>query len=145
MTIATSHVLLHRFYCQSSLMDFDVRTASMTALWLATKLEETHVSTPGLLRIFDRITRRQDASEERILDPLSGPYYEMHAELIDTERAMLAALGFNCHVEHPHKLIINVVKVVLDWDTQLCQLAWSLCNDRYEIGSPVSIWCLHRR
>ena len=105
----------------------------MTALWLAAKLEETHVSTPGLLRVFDRITRRQDAAEERILDPVSEPFYEMHEELIRTERAMLTALGFNCQVEHPHKLIINIVKVVLDWDTQLCQLAWSLCNDRYDI------------
>ena len=135
MSIATAHVLLHRFYCRESLADFEPRLASLTALWLATKLEEAQTATKNILRVYDRVTRMQDGgtpASAPALDTTSARYAQMHADMIAAERTVLAALGYTCRVEHPHKLIINITSVVLNGDKELCQLAWTLCNDSFD-------------
>ena len=134
--MATSHVLLHRLYCRQSLASFpEPRLASLTALWLATKLEETQTSTTNILRVYDRVTSLQDGeslASAPALDPTSARYRQLHGLMIEAERTMLAALGYTCRVEHPHKLIINIISVVLNGDKELCQLAWTLCNDSFD-------------
>ena len=63
-------------------------------------------------------------------------YEEMKAELIRIERMMLRAFGFIVHVEHPHKLVLNHLHLMLldSGDEQhphpLMQEAWNLTNDR---------------
>ena len=71
-------------------------------------------------------------------------YEEMKAELIRIERMMLRAFGFIVHVEHPHKLVLNHLHLMLrDDDDQhphpLMQEAWNLTNDRCSCGLPVSL------
>ena len=64
----------------------------------------------------------------------------MKAELIRVERMILRAFGFIVHVEHPHKLVLNHLFVMIK-DLQsseegphpLMQDAWNLCNDRWAL------------
>ena len=48
---------------------------------------------------------------------------------------MLRAFGFIVHVEHPHKLVLNHLHLMLRGDDEqhphpLMQEAWNLTNDR---------------
>ena len=162
VSLATAHVLLHRFYCKCSLTENNIRIAALTTLGLATKLEEAHVGTVILLQVYDRVTKRQNEHARQlamsdgppppppgpavaatasapthqqqippVLDPNSMRYCELHARMIHMERTVLESLGFICHVEHPHKLVIYITRVILSCDKELCQVAWGLCNDRY--------------
>lgn len=182
VSVATAHVLLHRFFCKCSLTDNNIRIAALTTLWLATKLEEAHVGTIMLLQVYDRVTRRQTQHDEwqrsmametkaeteieteteegahggreiantsqkmrferlPVLEPQSRRYCELHARMIYMERTILESLGFICHVEHPHKLVIYITNVILNCDKELCQTAWSLCNDRYAIKTQCINCC----
>ncbi len=63
-------------------------------------------------------------------------YEEMKAELIRVERLMLREFGFIVHVEHPHKLVLNHLHLMLQHTADaskalaLKQDAWNLTNDR---------------
>jgi hypothetical protein len=68
-------------------------------------------------------------------------YEEMKTELITTERHLLKEMGFICHVEHPHKFIINYI---LQLDAHhLMQDAWSMANDRYITAEHVQFGFLN--
>ena len=56
-------------------------------------------------------------------------YEELKIDLIRTERHLLKEMGFICHVEHPHKFIINYL-LQLHAPAKMMQEAWSLANDR---------------
>lgn len=58
-------------------------------------------------------------------------YEELKIDLIRTERHLLKEMGFICHVEHPHKFIINYL-LQLESPPELMQEAWNLANDRYK-------------
>ena len=57
-------------------------------------------------------------------------YEELKIDLIRTERHLLKEMGFICHVEHPHKFIINYL-LQLQAPPEMMQEAWNLANDRY--------------
>lgn len=59
-------------------------------------------------------------------------YEELKIDLIRTERHLLKEMGFICHVEHPHKFIINYL-LQLEAPPELMQEAWNLANDRYKL------------
>eukprot|EP00249_Psilotum_nudum_P023150 c28760_g1_i3 orf=839-1852(+) len=71
--------------------------------------------------------RRENKSLE-LLDPFSKEYEELKIDLIRTERHLLKEMGFICHVEHPHKFIINYL-TQLEAPPELMQDAWNLAND----------------
>jgi hypothetical protein len=56
-------------------------------------------------------------------------YEELKVDLIRTERHLLKEMGFICHVEHPHKFIINYL-LQLQAPPEMMQEAWNLANDR---------------
>jgi hypothetical protein len=57
-------------------------------------------------------------------------YAEMKMDLNRTERHLLKEMGFICHVEHPHKFILNYLAQVEPLP-ELMQEAWNLANDRF--------------
>jgi hypothetical protein len=66
-------------------------------------------------------------------------YEQLKAELIRVERLMLREFGFIVHVEHPHKLVLNHLHMMLGTaHHDLMQEAWSLTNDRFEFDSSHS-------
>ena len=52
----------------------------------------------------------------------------MRQDLIRTERHMLREFGFCIHVEHPHKFVLNYLRM-MEQPNELMQRAWSLAND----------------
>jgi hypothetical protein len=53
----------------------------------------------------------------------------MKNEIIQTERHILKQLGFIIHVVHPHKFVLNYLKI-LDATKEMTQTAWNFANDR---------------
>ena len=53
----------------------------------------------------------------------------MKNELIKTERYFLKELGFMLLVVHPHKFVLNYIKI-LEGSPELAQKAWNYINDR---------------
>ncbi|CAM6126737.1 unnamed protein product [Calypogeia fissa] len=125
--MATGQVLFHRFYCKKSFARFNVKRVAASCVWLAAKLEESPRKIPAVLNVFHRLDRRRGSAPLDLLDQFSKKYEEMKTELITTERHLLKEMGFICHVEHPHKFVINYI-LQLNAD-QLMQDAWSMAND----------------
>jgi hypothetical protein len=58
-------------------------------------------------------------------------YHAAKDAIIRYERDVLRVFGFIVHADHPHKLLISLLKV-LDADARLVQEAWNVVNDRCE-------------
>ncbi|KAL2634673.1 hypothetical protein R1flu_006152 [Riccia fluitans] len=125
--MATGQVLFHRFYCKKSFARFNVKRVAASCLWLAAKLEESPRKIRDVLNVVHRMERRREGLSLDLLDPFSKKYEEMKTDLITTERHLLKEMGFICHVEHPHKFIINYLSQLEAG--QLMQEAWSMAND----------------
>ncbi len=53
----------------------------------------------------------------------------MKNQLVNIEKHILIELGFNVHVQHPHKLVISYLKVLES--ESLNQKAWNYMNDSF--------------
>eukprot|EP00270_Netrium_digitus_P016975 TRINITY_DN6154_c0_g1_i1.p1 TRINITY_DN6154_c0_g1~~TRINITY_DN6154_c0_g1_i1.p1 ORF type:complete len:569 (-),score=53.60 TRINITY_DN6154_c0_g1_i1:537-2063(-) len=126
--MATGQVLFHRFYCKRSFRRFNVKRVAASSLWLACKLEESPRKIRDVLNVFYRMEKRHESSLLELLEPLSKQYDELKTDLIRTERHLLKEMGFVCHVEHPHKFILNYLSQ-LEVVDELKQDAWNLAND----------------
>lgn len=129
VVMATGQVLFHRFYCKKSFTRFNVKGVAASALWLASKLEESPRKVRDVIYIFYRLNQRQQGLPTTLLEPLSQEYAELKTELIRTERHLLKEMGFICHVEHPHKFIFNYLSQLEVTDPAVKQEAWNLAND----------------
>lgn len=126
--MATGQVLLHRFFCKKSFARFNVKRVAASCLWVAAKLEESPKKAQHVLNVFNRMECRRENKSLELLDPFSKRYEELKIDLIRTERHLLKEMGFICHVEHPHKFIINYL-LQLESPPELMQEAWNLAND----------------
>ena len=63
-----------------------------------------------------------------IPDTHSREHDEFRADVIRIERHALREFGFCVHVEHPHKFVLNVVRM-FEQSEALMQKAWSFAND----------------
>ncbi|KAJ7298564.1 hypothetical protein O6H91_06G042300 [Diphasiastrum complanatum] len=128
--MATGQVLFHRFYCKKSFARFNVKRVAASCVWLAAKLEESPRKIRDILNVFHRMECRRENLALDPLDLVSKTYEELKTDLIRTERHLLKEMGFICHVEHPHKFIINyLMQLKLDAPADLMQEAWNLAND----------------
>ncbi|MCO5601923.1 hypothetical protein L7F22_056049 [Adiantum nelumboides] len=126
--MATGQVLLQRFFCKKSFARFNVTRVAASCLWVAAKLEESPKKAQHVLNVFNRMECRRESRPLELLDPFSKRYEELKVDLIRTERHLLKEMGFICHVEHPHKFIINYL-IQLEAPPELMQEAWNLAND----------------
>jgi len=126
--MATGQVLFHRFYFKKSFARFNVKRVAASCVWLAAKLEESPRKIPQVLNVFHRMECRRENLPLEPLEPHSKKYAEMKMDLNRTERHLLKEMGFICHVEHPHKFILNYLAQVEPLP-ELMQEAWNLAND----------------
>lgn len=84
----------------------------MAVTWIAAKIEEqTHiVQLNDVALVFDVLQQRENGKEEiDVTDPKSEKFKELRAEIATKyEMGVFHALGFICHVDHPHKLTANL-------------------------------------
>ena len=116
----TGQVLLHRFYAKRSLTKFDVERVAATMVFLACKLEECPRRLREVINVFHRMTcRRHHLGQE---------YEDIKQDLIRTERHALREFGFCIHVEHPHKFVLNYLRM-FELGKDVMQRAWNYAND----------------
>ena len=124
----TGQTLLHRFYAKRSLKKFDVERVAATCAFLACKLEEQPRKVRDVINVFHRgsVRRRADAgkSEPRPADleplnPLGETYDALKRDLIRTERHALREFGFCVQVEHPHKFVLNYLRMFEHGDDRI--------------------------
>eukprot|EP00245_Coleochaete_scutata_P004561 TRINITY_DN17279_c0_g2_i1.p1 TRINITY_DN17279_c0_g2~~TRINITY_DN17279_c0_g2_i1.p1 ORF type:complete len:464 (+),score=119.44 TRINITY_DN17279_c0_g2_i1:181-1572(+) len=125
--MATGQVLFHRFYCKRSFAMFNVKRVSAACTWLAGKLEESPRKIKDVLNVFCRMEQRREGLPYELLESGTKKFEDLKTDLIRTERHLLKEMGFICHVEHPHKFILDYLRL-LD-AKQLGQAAWNLAND----------------
>jgi hypothetical protein len=135
----TGQTLLHRFYAKRSLTKFDVERVAATCAFLACKLEEQPRKVRDVINVFHRgsVRRKADAgkSNPRLFDleplnPLGETYDALKRDLIRTERHALREFGFCVQVEHPHKFVLNYLRMFEHGDdSNLVKRAWAFAND----------------
>eukprot|EP01018_Ginkgo_biloba_P005788 Gb_18065 [translate_table: standard] len=126
--MATGQVLFHRFYFKRSFARFNVKRVSASCVWLAAKLEECPRKIQHILNVFHRIECRRENLPLDPLEPHSKKYADLKMDLNRMERHILKEMGFICHVEHPHKFILNYL-ALLGAPPEIRQEAWNLAND----------------
>jgi transcription initiation factor TFIIIB Brf1 subunit/transcription initiation factor TFIIB len=132
---ATAQVIFHRFYMRQSFRRYDARHGAIGALFLAAKVEENPRRIRDVVNVFDAMFQRQrtDASAPHVpIDIASQRYARMKELVVTMEREMLTELGFILYMEHPHKFILNYVKLICAdpaLEKPLAQSAWNVIND----------------
>lgn len=131
VTMATAQVLYHRFYYRVSFKQYSAKVAAKGALFLAAKAEETPKKIRDVLNVFHHLERKFERGLNAFdpLDVHNNKYFELKSDLVKMERYILKELGFFVTVEHPHKYLLNYLRI-LEGNEQLTQLAWNYVNDR---------------
>lgn len=141
---AAAHLAYHRFYNRRSADHFDTTAVALGALLLATKLEECPRRLRDLLNVHHRLEQRRAARRRRSsadddappplthLDIHSEAYAVRRERVIRAEREILKELGFVLYIEHPHKFLLNYVRLLTTDEAtsaRLAQYAWNFLND----------------
>ncbi|XP_019633951.1 PREDICTED: cyclin-related protein FAM58A-like isoform X2 [Branchiostoma belcheri] len=138
--MATAAIIYHRFFSHCRLQDYDPYLIGMTAISLASKVEEEHLKIRDVINVCYR-TRHQDK-----------PPLESQTELSDLRQAMascelliMRTLGFNVTKELPHKYLLHYLKSLADWmdrsvweRTPIRDTAWAMLRDLYH--GKVCLW-----
>ena len=123
---------------------------ALGALFLSTKVEECPRKMRDVLAVFMHLEQKRKGLTPQPVDIYSNRYSSYKDRLIKAEREILKELGFILYTEHPHKFILNYVKLLTGNDEsalkKLAQYAWNFINDsqrtdvcmRYE---PETICC----
>ena len=102
-----------------------------------------------VLAVFMHLEQKRKGLTPVPVDIYSNRYSSYKERLIKAEREILKELGFILYTEHPHKFILNYVKLLTADEAtlkRLAQYAWNFINDsqrtdvciRYE---PETICC----
>eukprot|EP00124_Ichthyophonus_hoferi_P004477 Ihof_evm3s499 gene=Ihof_evmTU3s499 len=146
VAMATAQTLFQRFYYRKSFVGHDFTHVAMACIFLAAKIEESSRRTSQVLNVFHHIVQRRAGKPETPLNPERASYTDLKNFVIKAERRVLKELGFNVHIQHPHKLIINYLNL-LGLDNQvLGQTAYNYMNDSFRTNAfcrfqPPTIAC----
>jgi len=111
-------------------LKYDVKKAGMAALFLSTKTEETPKKMRDICNVFWRIHLRESNLPLAPLDIQKEEYWKLKEDVMQTERYFLKELGFIVHTAHPHKFILNFLKILNQTSSkELAQRAWNYLND----------------
>jgi len=125
----TAQALLQKFYVLRSLYVHDIRDVTMACFFLAAKLEENEKSINSVIVVFNHLFSLKSGKLSQPLDTHSPPYWQMKETIVEKEKEILKALGFNIYVDHPHKYIFPYLKALQVEDTKLMQNVWNFIND----------------
>jgi len=113
-----------------SLKRYDIKHVAMASLFLASKVDEAPRRPRELLNVFYHIDQIENKKPIKPLDWRTEQYIILKDYLIKTERHILKDMGFTVYVEHPHKYLVEYLKVLdLASNNNLCQRAWNYAND----------------
>ena len=110
------------------MVKFDVRRVAATSVFLACKLEECPRKLRDVVNVFHRMSRRREKKPLTHLEYFSKRYEDIKADLVRVERHMLREFGFCIHAEHPHKFVLNYLRM-MGQDSAMMNAAWKIAND----------------
>ncbi|KAL2914273.1 hypothetical protein HK105_206219 [Polyrhizophydium stewartii] len=127
---STAQVLFQRFFFCASFRDNSVLRIASACLFLSTKLEECPRKPRDLINVFNFLCQLRRGHTPTILDVDFPKYTAIKNDMMDGEMHLLAKLGFNVHVQHPHGFMINYLQSLdLTSNKELMQRAWNYLND----------------
>ena len=128
--MATAQVLFQRYFYAKSFVKHDMEMLSMSAIWLASKIEEEPRRARDVINVYVRIRQVRD-DLEMVPVVVDEAYKRKKDDLVKAERFMLKELGFCVHVKHPHKLVVIICKQVMrglcadsSQEDELVQTSW---------------------
>eukprot|EP01135_Chromosphaera_perkinsii_P004560 Nk52_evm30s288 gene=Nk52_evmTU30s288 len=139
--VSTAQLLLQRYYYRKSLLRFDFKYTAMACLFLASKIEESPKRLRDLIAAFRNLIFEKAGMANVMLDSFTDSYFEIRNHIIKSERRVLKELGFCVHMEHPHKLIVNYLKILeLADNVTVVQRAWNFMNDSF----LTNVFCIYK-
>ncbi|EFP05389.1 CRE-CYL-1 protein [Caenorhabditis remanei] len=156
---ATGQILFQRYFYQKSFVRYHFEHAVQACLLLASKIEEEPRRPREVYNVFhrlERLHRLQQSGQEinkettRGMKPpvIDTNYINTKQHMINSERRILATLGFVVHVKHPHRLIVAYGHTlgITQSRPDILQRSWNYMNDglRTDIFmrySPETIAC----
>eukprot|EP00962_Isochrysis_galbana_P031011 scaffold10084_cov139-Isochrysis_galbana.AAC.10 len=99
LTIATAMVFYHRFFAFKSYEEHDRFNIATTALFLASKVEET----PRKLKDVVTEAYKTQYKSTPVPETESRELYERKEKVLISERILLQTLGFDLSIEHPYR------------------------------------------
>ncbi|CAI2353915.1 unnamed protein product [Caenorhabditis sp. 36 PRJEB53466] len=139
---ATGQILFQRYYYQKSFVRYQFEHAVQACLLLASKIEEEPRRPREVYNVFHRLERlhriQQSGNEinketTRGLRPpaVDMTYINNKQHMINSERRILATLGFVVHVKHPHRLIVAYCHTlgITQSRPDILQRSWNYMND----------------
>lgn len=131
--LASAAVLYHRFFRENKLDDYDPYLLATTALYLASKTEDAHVSVRDIINVSYRTLHRDKPPLE-----MGDTYWSFRDTVVNCELFLLRSLQFKAVVYHPHKFILHYLKFLKDWfdpytweTVPVLRTCWSLLRDSY--------------
>lgn len=139
---ATGQILFQRYYYQKSFVRYHFEHAVQACLLLASKIEEEPRRPREVYNVFHRLERLHrlqqsghDINKEttRGMKPpaVDMNYINTKQHMINSERRILATLGFVVHVKHPHRLIVAYGHTlgITQSRPDILQRSWNYMND----------------
>lgn len=133
VTLATASVYLHRFYMRHSMVDLPSRPGlhhyaiAATSLFLATKVEENCRKMKELLVACCRVAQKQP---NLVVDEQNKEYWRWRDTILMNEDLLLEALCFDLQLEHPHRILFDILCCYNVQDNKhLRNAAWAFVND----------------
>eukprot|EP00013_Stygamoeba_regulata_P020884 CAMPEP_0177649410 /NCGR_PEP_ID=MMETSP0447-20121125/11369_1 /TAXON_ID=0 /ORGANISM="Stygamoeba regulata, Strain BSH-02190019" /LENGTH=467 /DNA_ID=CAMNT_0019152161 /DNA_START=276 /DNA_END=1679 /DNA_ORIENTATION=+ len=126
LTISTAIVFFHRFFRMHNYEDYDRYLVSLTALFLAGKVEETPKKLQHIIEgTYPHIPKNKGRPPLSVSSP---EYQRLREDVLNCERVLLRTIGFDLTVDHPYCHLLNYVKS-LEGSQKLAQTAWNFVND----------------
>ncbi|KAF7509973.1 hypothetical protein GJ744_007287 [Endocarpon pusillum] len=133
ITLATASVYLHRFYVRHSMVDLPSRPGlhhyaiAATSLFLATKVEENCRKMKELVVACCRVAQKQP---NLVVDEQNKEYWRWRDTILVNEDLLLESLCFDLQLEHPHRLLFDILCYYNVQDNKhLRNAAWAFVND----------------
>lgn len=100
-------VFYHRFFAFKSYEEHDRFNIATTALFLASKVEET----PRKLKDVVIEAYKTQHTGAKVPEPESRDLYERREKVLISERILLQTLGFDLSIEHPYRQVAWLLAV----------------------------------
>ncbi|KAG2185933.1 hypothetical protein INT43_002371 [Umbelopsis isabellina] len=130
-TISTAQALYHRFYLFYSIRTYSPNDISITAIYVASKIEETIKKLRDIFVVIHSVKH----PESKELDP-EQVSEERRRRIIGYEKLMLETLCFDFQIRHPYEVMVKFVKYInvhQDIDgREVARKAYMLLVDSYK-------------
>ncbi|KAJ3282968.1 cyclin-like protein [Rhizoclosmatium globosum] len=133
--IATAQTILIRFYSVSSVNQYPISDTVLGVLFLASKTEECARKIKDIVNVYFALqifNNQPNAETAAFVDVPYDTYNEYKDAIIQSEIHILARLGFQVHVQHPHGFMVNYLQslgLATGEHTEFAQYCWNCLND----------------